>query len=402
MPHRTIASMVAPETTIAFLAVEGCMASSARTAAELVAYANASVPKLMEKGDSHAGGVPRRLLRPEAAKAVKPDSKDANRDTNPACDPCLAEPTSPALYCGDVDRLRLVVASVDGLPVRTFGGEALEVSCSFAELCGPVSRERDTAGRIAVPAALIPVVLGPLDPLLADGRIAAAIASLASGGCVIAAACDAVFLAAGAGLLDGRSVAVHPSLRVDFRRRFPAVRVDEEATRCSGDGVIISVGSGSFADLMVETLRTVAGPAVADRCGRVFLDRSGATAVFPASGGAVNPEGSEPASRVASLIEARYSEPLEIASLAAEVGATERTLSRRFARIYGLSPAAYLRARRSAAAAALLVSSTLAVEEIAWRVGYADASAFARAFRAYSGASPAAYRNAASKAAVRG
>lgn len=314
--------MTGSETTIAFLAVEGCLASSARTAGEIVAYAN---------------------------------------------------------FGGGEGRLNLIVASVDGRPVRAFGGDLIEASRSFAELSRPA-------------AALLPVVLGPLDPLLADGRVLAAIRALGAAGSVIAATCDAAFLVAAAGLLDGFSVPVHPGLRQDFRRRFPAVRVDEGAMRFSRDGILLSVGSGSFVDLMVETLRVAAAPAVADRCGRVFLDRAGAPGPLVSVGAEA---AADPAAAAAALIETRYSERIDLARLAEEVGTGERTLLRRFSLAYGFTPAAYLRARRCAAAASLLSTTGLAVEEIAWKVGYTDASAFARAFRAYSGVSPARYRAAA-------
>lgn len=327
-------------TTIAFLAVEGCMASSARTASEIVAYANR----------------------------------------------------------GAGTRLDLVVASADGKPVRGFGGDTIEVSYSFTELRGPAPRSVPPSGEelpsgsgVCVSAALIPVVLGPLEPLLLDAQVPSAIGRLAAEGCVLAATCDAVFLLAASGVLDGRSAPVHPSLRQDFRRRFPSVRVDEGSERFCHDGILCSVGSASFADLMVETLRTVAGASVADRCGRVFLDRAGSPGVSGAVA-ATQAVSADPASRAAALIEARYSEQVEIAKIAAEVGTTDRTLSRKFSRLYGQSPAAYLRSRRCAAAATLLSSTELAVEEISWRVGYADASAFSRAFRGYAGASPAAYR----------
>jgi tetratricopeptide (TPR) repeat protein len=53
--------------------------------------------------DSHAGFVARSLLRCDAANGMEPDSKDANRGTNPAYNPYLAEPTYPAACCGVVD-----------------------------------------------------------------------------------------------------------------------------------------------------------------------------------------------------------------------------------------------------------------------------------------------------------
>jgi len=68
-------------------------------------------------------------------------------------------------------------------------------------------------------------------------------------------------------------------------------------------------------------------------------------------------------------------------------------LARRFDKRYGMSPMDYLRLARCRAALELLGSGSSTLEEIAWKVGYADASSFSRAFKAAFGRSPVEFRS---------
>ncbi|WP_347177030.1 AraC family transcriptional regulator [Parafrankia sp. EAN1pec] len=75
------------------------------------------------------------------------------------------------------------------------------------------------------------------------------------------------------------------------------------------------------------------------------------------------------------------------------VGISERVLRRRFAAVLGQSWREYLRQVRLIRAMALLSTPTTSVGEIATEVGFGSASALARAFRAWTGESPSAYRD---------
>ncbi len=65
-----------------------------------------------------------------------------------------------------------------------------------------------------------------------------------------------------------------------------------------------------------------------------------------------------------------------------------RHLRRRFVALAGQTPRAFLRQRRIKRARALLADDALSVADVAQAVGYADASAFGRAFRAVTGVAP--------------
>jgi transcriptional regulator GlxA family with amidase domain len=78
--------------------------------------------------------------------------------------------------------------------------------------------------------------------------------------------------------------------------------------------------------------------------------------------------------------------------MAKAAGTSVRGLERAFLRDYGLSPQQYLRRLRMQTACQLLVSSSLALAQVADRCGFADQSHFTRDFRSLTGVTPRAYR----------
>lgn len=82
----------------------------------------------------------------------------------------------------------------------------------------------------------------------------------------------------------------------------------------------------------------------------------------------------------------------EVAATAADHGTTEYHLRRMFASLAGMPVSEYVRARRMTLAAADLVAGSADLLTLAVRYGYSSAEAFARAFRAVHGVSPAEVR----------
>lgn len=74
--------------------------------------------------------------------------------------------------------------------------------------------------------------------------------------------------------------------------------------------------------------------------------------------------------------------------IAAAAGTSPATLNRRFRELTSLSPMAYLRQLRLGEARRLLVTTDLGVAQVASRVGYRNASHFARDYRATYAVSP--------------
>lgn len=96
------------------------------------------------------------------------------------------------------------------------------------------------------------------------------------------------------------------------------------------------------------------------------------------------------ADRVRALIGERLREGADLAALAAPLRMSPRTLQRRL-REEGTSLAALVDEVRRSRAEALL-RANLAIGEIAYLLGYSEASAFHRAFRRWTGGTPEAFR----------
>lgn len=92
--------------------------------------------------------------------------------------------------------------------------------------------------------------------------------------------------------------------------------------------------------------------------------------------------------RALAYVEAHLFEAPNVAALARAAGASESTLLRAFKREVGCTPSAYWRMMRLDEAMVLLESGRHNVAEVALRVGYDNASAFAHAFQLRFGRAP--------------
>ncbi|MGE0724422.1 MAG: helix-turn-helix domain-containing protein, partial [Alphaproteobacteria bacterium] len=97
--------------------------------------------------------------------------------------------------------------------------------------------------------------------------------------------------------------------------------------------------------------------------------------------------------RVLGLLHALPARPWTVEELAREAAMSRAALAKRFVELIGQSPIHYLAGWRMHLARHLLRESTLAVAEVAGRVGYESEAAFNRAFRRLVGTPPAAWRH---------
>lgn len=91
-------------------------------------------------------------------------------------------------------------------------------------------------------------------------------------------------------------------------------------------------------------------------------------------------------------IESHYREPMKLEQAAAAAGVTRYHFARAFALAVGMSPRAYLRRRRMAAAVEQLLAGTDDLLSLALAIGYGSHEAFSRAFKQEFGATPEAVR----------
>ncbi|HET6736256.1 AraC family transcriptional regulator [Mycobacterium sp.] len=137
--------------------------------------------------------------------------------------------------------------------------------------------------------------------------------------------------------------------------------------------------SGAATGLFVDSVRTALAAHLVGVYGRLAAPSNGP--------GLTKPE----LQRVRDLVEARLSEPLRLADLAAAVPMSPYHFSRAFKSTTGITVHEFVLRRRVEAARTLLERGGLLVAEVARRTGFTDASHLARHFRRRVGMSPARY-----------
>jgi len=207
----------------------------------------------------------------------------------------------------------------------------------------------------------------------------------------IGASCSSVFLLAQAGLLDGRRATMTWWLAHVFRSRHPGVLLDEMKMLVR-DGRILTAGS-AFAqlDLMLAVLGDLLGTSVAHLCSRYLLiDERPSQARYMVPSHVRHADPTVVAAE--RWIDEHLGAPIAVTDLAAALAVTPRTLARRIAGATGMSPIRLVQQRRLLQAVHLIETTSLAVEEVAARVGYQDGTALRKIVRREFGLTPAALR----------
>lgn len=87
-----------------------------------------------------------------------------------------------------------------------------------------------------------------------------------------------------------------------------------------------------------------------------------------------------------------FHEPIHFETLAQNFGMSWRTFYRHFQEAFGDPPKTYVQKMRLNAARRLLESDTLAIDQVATRVGYGDPAFFRGLFKRHMGMTPSRYR----------
>lgn len=217
-------------------------------------------------------------------------------------------------------------------------------------------------------------------------RAAAVVRSLHRRGVSLAASCGGSFILAEAGVLDGRSATTTWWTAEVFRRRYPRVRLDVERALVV-DGTVLTAGAVfAAADLALALVTRAGGPALAQQCARVLL-LDGHVAQTPY---ALLRQATQPGlpHQAEAWVRRHVAEAPSVRALAKAMAMSERTLARHLRAALGLSPLEFIRRVRLEVATHLLESTTLAVDEVAARVGYEESATLRKLFRSVLGRSP--------------
>jgi transcriptional regulator GlxA family with amidase domain len=264
---------------------------------------------------------------------------------------------------------------------------------------------RGTSGLTLVPNGAIAGVRGPIDTLLVaggEGVFAAAedhalvgwLRRTARRARRTASVCTGAHLLAEAGLLDGRRATTHWAYCDRLAERYPQIAVERDPIFVRDGDVATSAGVTAGMDLALALIEEDHGARTALATARslvLYMRRPGGQSQFSAAL-AGQPARREPLRDLQAWIIEHLDAPLTVPELAARVHISERHFARAFRAETGLTPAAYVEAARVERARRELETTDLSVEAVAARCGFGTVETMRRAFRRRLGVNPAAYR----------
>jgi transcriptional regulator GlxA family with amidase domain len=214
------------------------------------------------------------------------------------------------------------------------------------------------------------------------------------GGAEVASLCLGAFLLAETGLLKGKKCATHWMSATAFRNMFPDVNLVAEKIITDEQGVYSSGGAYSYLNLILYLIEKYVGRDVAICCAKVFaidIDRSTQS---PFTMFRSQKDHKDDSIRQAQeYIERNFTEKITVEELASMLALGRRNLERRFKKATSNSIMEYIQRVKIEAAKLSLESSRENVNEVMYKVGYADRKAFRTTFKKITGLSPVQYKN---------
>jgi transcriptional regulator GlxA family with amidase domain len=215
-------------------------------------------------------------------------------------------------------------------------------------------------------------------------------------GASLCSACTGVLLLAETGLLDGHAATIHWAFAPTFRRHFPDVRLRTEevlVTAGARDEFVMTGGVMSWHDLALHLIARHVGPTAAAGMARLLMLQWHNEGQTPYTTFAPTTDhGDALVLKLQQWLETHYMVANPVEALAQSAALPRRSLERRFARATGLSPIAYVQARRIEEAKRRLERTAAPVDQVGYDVGYENTAFFRRLFKRATNLSPSAYR----------
>jgi transcriptional regulator GlxA family with amidase domain len=222
----------------------------------------------------------------------------------------------------------------------------------------------------------------------------AAIRAHRQSGAALVTICVGAFLAAEAGVLDGRQATTSWLFAGALGQRYPAVDVRADRLTVIDAGVTTTAAFSAMYDLALDVIREHSGAVVARRTARIALVDDSRAAQTPYVDPQLLPTaGTAFSASVRRWLDQHLRDSYHLPSLAAQFHVSTRTLLRRFRADTGQTPLEYLQAARVRRACHLLETTDLAISAVAAAVGYRDAGTLTKIFTRHIGRKPTGYRS---------
>ena len=260
---------------------------------------------------------------------------------------------------GSTQGYEVVVATLDGAPLRTSSGLAIVPDVALEAIGTPI----DT---------LLVVGGDGVRQALTDPALVAEVQRLAAGSRRVTSVCTGAFLLAEAGLLDGRRATTHWSRCVELAERYPDVLVEPDPIFTRDGNVFTSAGVTAGMDLALALVEDDLGRAVALTIARwlvLFLRRPGNQAQFSAQLSGQMADRDE-VRQIQEWIADHPHGDCTVDALARRAAMSPRHLARTFTDQVGVTPARYVEQVRLEIARRRLEESAEPIERIAAACGF--------------------------------
>ena len=235
------------------------------------------------------------------------------------------------------------------------------------------------------------------EPLLAavnNAVLRSALPALAGKAERFGSVCSGGFVLAALGLLDGRRIATHWDSCRPLAATFQAVTVDPDALYVVDGRLWTSAGVTTGIDMALAMVADDLDAAIAGEVAKrliLYARRPGYQSQFsPVL--AAQTKGESPFADLIAWMQSNLDAPLDVPTLAARAGLSERTFHRKFSAAAGETPARFVETARLDAAR-LLLSKGISLKAVAAQVGLFPPARLAEAFERRFGVSPRLFRD---------
>jgi transcriptional regulator GlxA family with amidase domain len=253
------------------------------------------------------------------------------------------------------------------------------------------------AVRLPPPASIDTLLIpgGPgIEYAQADARMLSAIRSAGQKVRRLCAVCTGAFIAAAAGVLDGRRAVTHWRACERFAHQYPQVRLERDPIFVQDGHVWSSAGVTAGIDLTLALIEEDHGGELAARVARrlvVYLRRPGGQSQY-SEPLALQAKQTSAYGRVLSEVATKPALKWRIDKLASNAGQSPRTFFRRFKSETGLTPAQAVERIRLERARILLETTDVKMDVIAAGCGFGSLETMRRIFQHHFHTSPGTMR----------
>jgi AraC family carnitine catabolism transcriptional activator len=212
-------------------------------------------------------------------------------------------------------------------------------------------------------------------------------------GAVIGCVDTGSYILAKAGILGTHKVAVHRETLSAYRELLGNATLLDRFFETDGP-IVSSAGGIATLDMMLGLIARFQNRSLADRIAFVlnYPPLKAAPISDEAAGGGMIARVDRRLARMIEIMQTNIENPVQVAAICKKAKVPSATANRLFLRHFRASPSRYYMTMRLERALHLLGNSPLPIRDIAAKVGFADASAFTRAYRLHFGKLPSSSR----------